>query len=129
MTKHFSLIAGGMLLLIGTAGFFVQQPEMLNVTFVHAAVYVLAGLIGILLPQFTRSYAKWIGALGVLLATVGFAGVQHLTRHFDLSIFYNYVHGALGIYGLLAYLALPHAGKDTPASPAAPMTGVKRPDA
>lgn len=114
MTKQFALIAGSLLVIIGALNFFVDAMATKPA---HAILHIVAGLLGLaLLKKSHRGYTLWVGVIAVILAGVGFAGVEQLTPWVDLPTLFNYVHAVLGIVALLIFFGSKR-GSPTPTTP------------
>ncbi len=97
------MIVGWVLILVGILNFFLTSPVDLKLEPTHAVFHIVAGLLGVVLVKSHKGYTMWVGIVGVLLAVVGFAGVEDILGLIDLPALFNYVHAVLGVAGLLVY--------------------------
>lgn len=103
MTKMFAMIVGWVLIVVGILNFFLTSPIDMKVKPVHAIIHIVVGLLGVALMKMHRGYTLWVGIGGVLLAIIGFAGVDELFGIIDLPALFNWVHAVIGVAGLLVY--------------------------
>jgi hypothetical protein len=111
MAKMFAQVVGWVLIVVGVLNFFVP---FLHVMPAHAILHIIAGALGV---YFARTggvgYARWVGVIGVLLAVIGFLGVDNLLGFVDLPMLFNVIHLVIGVWGLWAGF-----GKQSSAMPA-----------
>ncbi|MBI4089799.1 MAG: hypothetical protein HY421_00185 [Candidatus Kerfeldbacteria bacterium] len=118
MTKQFAMIVGWVLILVGILNFFLEPIKLMPA---HGVFHIVAGLLGVVLSKSHKGYTMWVGVIGVLLAVIGFAGVEEILGIIDLPVLFNYVHALLGVAGLLVYFGA--RGGGAMAKPAAGQMG------
>lgn len=114
------MIVGWVLILVGVLNFFISPLEVRPA---HAVFHIVAGLLGVILVKSHRGYTMWVGVVGVLLAVLGFAGMEEITPLIDLPVLFNYVHALLGVVGFLVFFgskkggSMPTPGGSMPPTP------------
>lgn len=111
------MIVGWVLILVGVLNFFLEPVKLLPA---HGVFHIVAGLLGVVLSKSHKGYTMWVGIIGVLLAIIGFAGVEEILGIIDLPVLFNYVHALLGVAGLLVYFGA--RGGGVMAKPTTPMS-------
>jgi hypothetical protein len=102
--KAYTVLVGLLLLVVGLLGFMGRVPLHLHHNLFHAASGIAALAVALVWPKHAQVFARLFGAIYVLLALLGFAGVSDIgPLHFNLNAApVLYVHSAVGIAGLLA---------------------------
>ncbi|HEY1264675.1 MAG TPA: DUF4383 domain-containing protein [Terriglobales bacterium] len=102
--RAYCILVGLLLLAVGILGLAGKVPLHLH----HNAFHLISGIValgvGVATPHHSRAFARIFGAIYVLLLVLGLAGVADLG---PLRLSLNatpvlYVHGAVGLAGLLA---------------------------
>ncbi len=102
--KAYIVLAGLLLLVVGVLGLMGRVPLTVQHNWFHVVSGAIALLVAIVALKKARGFARIFGGIYALLAIVGFAGVSNLG---PLHLMLNatpvlYVHGAVGLAGLMA---------------------------
>jgi uncharacterized membrane protein len=102
--KAYTVLVGLLLLVVGVLGLTGRVPLPAHHNWVHVVSGVVALGVAIFASSHARTFAQVFGAIYVLLAVLGFAGISNLG---PLHLMLNaapvlYIHSAVGLAGLLA---------------------------
>jgi len=102
--KAYTVLVGLLLLVIGALGLSGKVPLPMHHNWFHIVTGVIALGVAIVASAHTRTFARVFGGIYILLTILGLAGVVNLgPLHLMLNaVPVLYVHGAVGIAGLLA---------------------------
>jgi Domain of unknown function (DUF4383) len=102
--RAYAVLVGLLLLAIGILGLAGKVPLHLYHNIIHIVTGAVALGVGVGAPQYDRALARTFGVVYVLLVVLGLAGISDLGP-LQLSLSATpvvYVHGAIGVAGLLA---------------------------
>jgi hypothetical protein len=102
--RAYAVLVGLLLLAIGILGLAGKVPLHLDHNIIHMVTGAIALGVGVGAPQYDRLLARTFGVVYVLLVVLGLAGISALGA-LQLSLSATpvlYLHGAIGIAGLLA---------------------------
>jgi len=102
--RAYTILVGLLLLVVGIMGLAGKVPLHLHHNLFHLASGVVALVVGLGCARHARTFARVFGGLYVVLLLLGLAGVSDLGP-IRLSLNATpvlYVHGAVGLAGLLA---------------------------
>src|SRR5580658_8730844 len=110
MGKTYAVVIGLVLTIVGIIGFVKGMPGMMGLQFsmIHNVIHLGSGLIGLAAglgggEKGGRAYAKIFGLIYTVVAILGFAGVPAiLMTDLNINLYYNIIHLAVGLLGLLA---------------------------
>ena len=112
MAKLYAMGVGIVLLLVGVLGFFMDNLfGLITFTTHHNLIHVATGVVGLgAALAGGEKGAKWFalifGIVYILVTVVGFVGFEDIGPiQLHLNLYYNVIHGAVGVLGLLAGLA------------------------
>jgi hypothetical protein len=102
--KAYTILVGLLLLVVGLLGLSGRVPLPMHHNWFHIVSGVIALGVAIGASSHARTFAQVFGAIYVLLAILGLAGVVNLgPLHLGLNaVPVLYIHSAIGIAGLLA---------------------------
>ena len=113
LAKAYIVLSGFILIVVGVAGFFRHEMFDLTFPFAHNLFHLLSGVLALLAslgrsPGGPRRFGLIFGAIYILVAVAGFAGLQDLrAMALGLNLRFNFIHLGIGLLSLLAGLALP----------------------
>jgi len=102
LAKIYIVLSGAILVVVGVAGFF--RREMFSLTFppAHNVFHLVSGLIALWAglgksADGPRQFGLLFGAIYILLAIVGFAGLRDLGPiQLNLDMHFNFIHLGVG---------------------------------
>jgi hypothetical protein len=108
LARTYVVLSGAILVVVGIVGFY--RHEMFHLTFppAHNLFHLLSGLIALWMglggrPNGVREFGLIFGAIYVLLAIAGFAGLKDLgSIELGLNSHYNVIHLGIGVLSLAA---------------------------
>lgn len=105
MVKKYSFAAGFVLLILGILNFFApgfQAPAP------HAVLHMLAGVLGmgVAIRSEGTDFVKWLGVCSVIMAGLGFAGVNEVLNILGFDIFLKWIYLILGLLSIWVYLTV-----------------------
>ena len=102
--KAYTVLVGLLLLVVGVLGLMGRVPLSTEHNWFHVGSGVIALLVAIAASAHARKFAQIFGGIYVALAILGLAGIANLgPLHLMLNaVPVLYVHGAVGLAGLLA---------------------------
>jgi hypothetical protein len=111
LAKIYIVLSGAILVVVGVAGFY--RREMFNLTFppAHNVFHLVSGVIALWAglgksADGPRQFGLLFGAIYILLAIVGFAGLRDLGPiQLNLDMHFNFIHLGVGLLSLVAGFA------------------------
>jgi hypothetical protein len=105
LVKQFTLLLGAVLLLIGIAGFFVENTLVIfEVNAIHNIIHLLSGAVGLAAAgmgvRYARLYLIVFGIVYALVTVIGFVNGGDILGLFHANDADNYLHAAIALSSL-----------------------------
>ena len=106
MAKTYASVVGGVLLLLGVAGFLTKDLlGMIHFVPAHNIFHIASGVVGVYSGvrgnKLSIAFARVFGLVYTVVAILGFMRIGQLSL-LELNTTYNMLHLAVGLLGLVA---------------------------
>jgi len=104
MIKKFAIGVSSALIVLGFLNFFVP---IFKVPIPHSLLHIVVGALGIMLSVkgIYLSFIKWLGIVSVILAALGFMGIDNIFNVLKLGIFNYWFYLVIGLLSIWVYIS------------------------